>query len=65
MKLVCLGDSLTYGYKIKPSEAWPSLIISQKCDNVEVLNKGILGDTTGGMLAQAPRILSLLNLKKS
>jgi len=51
MKLVCLGDSLTYGYKIKPSEAWPSLI-SQKCDNIEVLNRGILGDTTGGMLAR-------------
>jgi len=50
MKLVCFGDSLTHGYKIKLSEAWPSLI--SKKYNVEVLNKGIIGDTTGGMLAR-------------
>lgn len=50
MKLVCLGDSLTYGYKVKPSETWPSLV-KQKL-NIEVLNKGINGDTTMGMLGR-------------
>ncbi|KJS82806.1 GDSL-type esterase/lipase family protein [Desulfosporosinus sp. BICA1-9] len=50
MKLVCLGDSLTYGYKVKLSETWPSLV-KQKL-NIEVVNKGINGDTTGGMLGR-------------
>lgn len=50
MKLVCLGDSLTQGYKVKSSDAWPALI--SKEGNIEVINKGINGDTTGGMLAR-------------
>lgn len=50
MKLVCLGDSLTRGYKIKQTQAWPSLLSQQL--NVQVLNMGINGDTTGGMLAR-------------
>ena len=50
MKIVCFGDSLTKGYKIKSSDAWPAII--SKEGNIEVLNKGINGDTTGGMLAR-------------
>ena len=50
VKLVCLGDSLTHGYKVKQRETWPALV-SQTL-NIEVVNKGINGDTTGGMLAR-------------
>lgn len=50
MKIVCLGDSLTRGYGVKPSQAWPSLL-GQK-SNSFIFNKGINGDTTGGMLAR-------------
>lgn len=50
MKLVCLGDSLTHGYKVKQLETWPSLV--RQALNIEVVNKGINGDTTGGMLAR-------------
>lgn len=50
MKIVCIGDSLTYGYKLKRTDIWTSLIENKY--GVEVLNKGINGDSTGGMLAR-------------
>jgi lysophospholipase L1-like esterase len=50
MKIICIGDSLTHGYKIKPTQAWPRLVNQEL--NVEVVNKGINGDTTGGMLGR-------------
>lgn len=50
MKKVCIGDSLTYGYKLKRSEVWTKLIEDKY--GVEVLNKGINGDSTGGMLSR-------------
>jgi acyl-CoA thioesterase-1 len=50
MKLICLGDSLTYGYKTGRSQAWPALV-GQKY-GIKVLNKGINGDTSFGMLSR-------------
>lgn len=50
MTIVCLGDSLTHGYKVKQRETWPSLV--SRTLNIEVVNQGINGDTTGGMLAR-------------
>jgi len=50
MKLVCIGDSLTFGYGIKRSEAWTRLIA--ELHGLEVLNKGVNGDTSGGMLSR-------------
>ncbi|MEW9123483.1 MAG: GDSL-type esterase/lipase family protein [Thermotaleaceae bacterium] len=50
MRIVCIGDSLTYGYRIRRSEAWTHLL--EKKYNIEVINKGICGDSTGGMLAR-------------
>lgn len=50
LKIVCIGDSLTYGYKLKRSEVWTKLIDDKF--GVEVLNKGINGDSTGGMLSR-------------
>lgn len=47
MRIVCLGDSLTYGYKINRSEVWTKLVADKY--GVEVLNKGIIGDSTTGM----------------
>lgn len=55
MKIICLGDSLTYGYMLARKYAWPS-ILGQK-DGWTVINEGISGDTTGGMLARLPQIL--------
>ncbi|OLN32722.1 GDSL-type esterase/lipase family protein [Desulfosporosinus metallidurans] len=50
MTIVCIGDSLTHGYKVKQRENWPSLV--SQALNIEVVNQGINGDTTGGMLAR-------------
>ena len=49
-KLLCIGDSLTEGYGIPSERAWPPLL--QEMLGVEVINCGISGDTTAGMLAR-------------
>lgn len=53
MKIVCLGDSLTYGYGVKRSESWCRKLEEKL--NATVVNKGINGDTTSGMLARFER----------
>ncbi|MGG1662573.1 GDSL-type esterase/lipase family protein [Brevibacillus sp. NRS-1366] len=49
-KLVCLGDSLTEGLGVSKVAAWPALLQAQL--RIEVINKGISGDTTTGMLGR-------------
>lgn len=49
MRTVCLGDSFTRGYGVKPDENWVQLL-NVPCSTF--INKGINGDTTGGMLAR-------------
>lgn len=49
-KLICLGDSLTFGYGVRPSLRWTN--VAAKETGWEVINEGINGDTTGGMLAR-------------
>ena len=53
MKIVCIGDSLTYGYGVRRAHVWTRLIEDKY--GVEVLNKGINGDSTGGMLSRFHR----------
>jgi acyl-CoA thioesterase-1 len=53
MKIVCIGDSLTQGYGVGRTENWVALL-NQKNEN-EFINKGINGDTTGGMLSRFQR----------
>lgn len=53
MKIVCIGDSMTFGYGLKPSEKWVN-ILNSKGDN-QFINRGSNGDTTGGMLARFRR----------
>lgn len=50
MKIICLGDSLTFGYGIKRKEVWTELLAS--LNDIDVINKGICGDTTAGMLSR-------------
>ena len=50
MKIVALGDSFTSGYGTAKGKAWPE-ILAELSGN-DVINKGIHGDTTGGMLAR-------------
>ena len=44
MKIVCLGDSLTAGYKVRPESAWVS-ILNRETPHTWI-NCGISGDTT-------------------
>lgn len=53
MKVVCIGDSFTRGFKIKANEAWAALLGERP--GVEVLNQGINGDSTAGMLSRFQR----------
>ncbi len=55
MRIVCLGDSLTAGYNIRPEEGWVSLL--DKEDKNEWINRGVCGDTTSGMLARLGLII--------
>lgn len=52
-KMICIGDSLTYGLGVPVGDSWVELLNRESsCD---VINKGINGDTSGGMLARLHR----------
>lgn len=53
MKIVCIGDSITYGYSLSRKDTWVSL--SQEKMGFKILNKGINGDTVIGMLSRFER----------
>lgn len=48
MKIVCIGDSLTYGYRVDEEKRWTYLISQEP--NIELINKGALGDSTAGII---------------
>ncbi len=50
VRIAALGDSLTYGYGVRRTAAWPHLLAESL--QIPVDNFGISGDTTGGMLAR-------------
>ena len=51
MKILCMGDSITYGYGLAdPSQRWSDLVAART--GHVLINRGVSGDTTGGMLAR-------------
>jgi acyl-CoA thioesterase I len=51
IKIVAFGDSLTAGYRLPPSDAFPAVLakaLEARGHNVEILNAGVSGDTTAG-----------------
>lgn len=50
MKIVCIGDSLTFGYGIKKDLCWVELL--KKSTSYSIVNKGVNGDTTAGILSR-------------
>lgn len=57
MKLFCLGDSLTFGFGVPRAARWTTLL--EREIGWDVVNLGINGDTTAGMLSRlAPQVLS-------
>lgn len=50
MLIVCHGDSLTEATDVKPGEGWAALMAALL--KAEVINSGIGGDTSGGLLGR-------------
>ncbi|WP_373481840.1 GDSL-type esterase/lipase family protein [Acetobacterium sp.] len=48
MKIICFGDSLTFGYQVSREEKWH--VIAAKKTGIHIVNRGVSGDTTEGML---------------
>jgi acyl-CoA thioesterase I len=58
--VVALGASNTFGRGVARSEAYPAQLeklLRAKGHNVSVVNAGINGDTTGGMLRRLDRVV--------
>jgi len=56
--IVALGASNTEGWGVSPSEAYPArleALLNARGIDAKVINAGIAGDTTGGMLARLER----------
>lgn len=53
MKIVCIGDSLTYGYGVAPYKSWVNLL--RASTKYDIINKGVNGDTTVGILSRFSR----------
>ena len=49
-KIICIGDSLTAGYGVTINQRWSTLL--EEDLSMEIVNSGISGDTTAGMLAR-------------
>ena len=56
MKVICIGNSLTFGYGVRPSQRWTRLCAQET--GWEIVNEGISGDTTGGMLVRLRALLA-------
>ena len=53
MKIICIGDSLTYGYGVGYGVCWVDLL--KELSGTPCLNFGVNGDTSGYMLDRATR----------
>ncbi len=51
MKINFLGDSITYGEHLDRQDVWTSIIQNKRKDDI-IINRGISGDTTAGMLSR-------------
>ena len=51
MNIICLGDSLTFGYGVWRNDCWVSLV--GKATGLRVLNRGTNGDTSAYLLQRA------------
>lgn len=61
IKIVAFGDSLTAGYGLTVSEAYPAQLeakLKAAGQSVTVINAGVSGETTRGNLERVPFILS-------
>lgn len=59
MNIVCIGDSLTYGYGVRKENTWVHLC--SQISNNTFINSGLNGDTTSGILFRLQE--DLINFK--
>ena len=59
MKIVALGDSITYGYPYLPEQSWFNM--AAKKLQIAHVNRGVNGDTTTGMLRRFERAVAAEN----
>ncbi|CDI48940.1 GDSL-type esterase/lipase family protein [Clostridium tetani] len=59
MKIVCIGDSITFGYGVKNTENWVSILNNNI--KIDFINKGLNGDTSSGMLFRSYEDIIRLN----
>ena len=55
MKLICIGDSITFGFGVSSGQRWTRL--ASDMTGAEILNLGVNGDTTGGMLVRLAELI--------
>lgn len=53
MKIVCLGDSITWGFPFGPQDSWTEML--QRDLQADIINRGINGNTTADMLDRFDR----------
>ena len=53
--MICIGDSLTYGYGVRRTQCWTAL--ASEMSGWTLQNHGVCGDTTGGMLVRMREIV--------
>ncbi len=53
IKIVALGDSLTYGFPYLPNLSWVRLVAAET--GLDLINRGVNGNTTAGMLVRFKR----------
>ena len=58
-KLLCIGDSITEAWNLNHTEGWAYLMGRQL--DIEVVNAGISGDTTAGMMSRAAALITTTN----
>lgn len=61
VRLAALGDSLTEGWMLSPTDAFPSVLerlLRELGHDVEILNFGVSGDTTSGGLSRLGPVLA-------
>jgi acyl-CoA thioesterase I len=62
LTIVALGDSLTEGYGVEESQAYPALLearLQKKGFSCTVINAGISGETSSGLLSRIDRVVLL------
>ncbi|MDJ0991831.1 MAG: arylesterase [Desulfobacterales bacterium] len=60
--IVCMGDSLTAGYRVDENEAYParlSAMLARDGFPYEIINAGVSGETSSGALARLDWVLTL------